>query len=663
MFDYRAGIYLILIVWILQIIFLGGEDGLKDVCFRKNNDSQRLIVYMMYVVVITFFSVIAISEIPLVINLLHTKESGVIKEFVFTDPARRISEPEKYIIVLQNTIDGSTKEYKDVMVSDTLRQGMEVEIHIYERNVIDDERVIAKINGQTTDYYKKEYPERPGERIIVVLIVLIHMLILIGMATKEYVIFGKKRGGRGWYFLSLLTAVAYGILPLISLKYPHESLWLGRYMAIATVLNLIAEAGVIWAANIDDHREEWDAMWKEDKPDEDKNGILIEQVEAEKPEALEDQELAGVEVDDAEIPPQYQFQQMGYVASEQYCRYKFRKRMRSSMEATTIIEVLDVLAAFIVAVIYEDIRRWLAIGIGGAVFLAVLAIGYLSAYRKHRRLKEAISSKEPCEYCVTEAELYGWMEFICADGHKETWKMKPDDDVKVKEGSAAVVIYLPSIHQVFTEEAKDMNQLLGLNVPVTPKKKWRDRKKTQLCSEKDRIHNKERTSQKEHETKREEERKRGEIRIVHHMIDMTKSQVQQYTENKRKKFRRSWTIMIALAAFSPVCAIILGLFIPEKYRIVLLVVICVPAVIGVALLYYILRKGLLRYQEAAEGRVQYALIEDMKFNEPMEFVDEEGNCRKKIFDSDKYTEYRGKDSVYVVYVCEMGQWYIEKQLF
>lgn len=663
MFDYRAGVYLGLIGWILVTILCGGADGFKDVWFRKKNDFQRVGGCLLLFGIMTVIFMIEISEIPLVLNRVYTKEAGVIKDFVLTDITRKHSDVDQYTIVLQDPEDGSTKEFIKVPVAYPIHRGMEVEIHSF-TGALFDANALAKIEGQTTDYYKKGYWKRPGERIIVIFIILIHMLLLMGIATREYVIHGKKRRGTQWYIFALLTAVAYGILPLVSLKYPHESLWLGRCMVIAAVFNLIAEAGLAWAANIDDHREEWDAMWKrKNERDKNENATLKETEELKVQIELESQDIASEEKVEAESNPQYQFQQMGYMASERYCSYKFRKRMRSSMGTVVVVELLDVLAAFIIAVLYEDIRRWLAIGIGGFVFLIVFAVGYQAAYRKHRGIKEAISSGEPCEYCVVEAEIYGWLEFICADGHKEIWKMKPDDDAEVKEGELAVAVYLPSIHQVFTEGAKDMNRLLGLNVPVMTKKERKDRIKARLSSEKNRIHVEEQMSKEEHEIKGEEEQKRGEIRMIHHMMDMTKNQAQQYMESKRKKLQRSWIIMIALSAFTPVWAIILCSFVMGKYRIVLFLAICIPGIAGVVLFPRILRRELPRYREAAKGKVQYVHIEDMKFNEPMEFVDEEGNCRKKIFESDKYSEYRGEDSVYVVYVQEMDYWYMEKQLF
>ena len=53
-------------------------------------------------------------------------------------------------------------------------------------------------------------------------------------------------------------------------------------------------------------------------------------------------------------------------------------------------------------------------------------------------------------------------KFLCSDGHMEEWKMRSDDDAKVKDGEEAVVIYSPSTHEMFTERKEVMNKICGI---------------------------------------------------------------------------------------------------------------------------------------------------------------------------------------------------------
>ena len=65
-------------------------------------------------------------------------------------------------------------------------------------------------------------------------------------------------------------------------------------------------------------------------------------------------------------------------------------------------------------------------------------------------------------YCIVIADVYNLKKFICSDGHMEEWKMRSDDDAKVKDGEEAVVIYSPSTHEMFTERKEVMNKICGI---------------------------------------------------------------------------------------------------------------------------------------------------------------------------------------------------------
>lgn len=150
--------------------------------------------------------------------------------------------------------------------------------------------------------------------------------------------------------------------------------------------------------------------------------------------------------------------------TKQYCDYKFQKRMKNSIEGVAVIALLELAAAFVIPAMYDKLYKWYGYVAGAGVIIAILifAVGYVLVCRKNKKFKEAANAGYPLEYCIVIADVYNLKKFICSDGHMEEWKMRSDDDAKVKDGEEAVVIYSPSTHEMFTERKEVMNKICGI---------------------------------------------------------------------------------------------------------------------------------------------------------------------------------------------------------
>ena len=249
---------------------------------------------------------------------------------------------------------------------------------------------------------------------------------------------------------------------------------LGTCLVILFIIYVIERYILAWTANIDEHWEEWnniplnEAAIKEEKRREKervKQQLAEEEAEQqrmdEKKEKMRQKRQLILEADNV---TEHQFQQMSYYMTKQYCDYKFQKRIKNSIEGVAVIAVLELVAAFVIPAMCDKLFKWYGYVAGAGVIIAILifAVGYVLICRKKRKFKEAANAGYPLEYCIVVADVYNLKKFICSDGHTEEWKMKPDDDVKVKDGEEAVVIYSPSTHEMFTERKEVMNKVCGI---------------------------------------------------------------------------------------------------------------------------------------------------------------------------------------------------------
>ena len=404
--------------------------------------------HIMYNLSMYFLAIILLVDFVTCIPTMghvYAKDTGILKKFFVTDTTRRWADRDQYTIVIENCKSGKIEKYKSVPVDYeyNLKNGMELEIYSFRKEVITGRPVrseIAKINGKTTKYFIDSYRIRPYEREFSFSLMSIYGLALIYLTRKDYVA-SRKKYGTLWYRMSVITCILYGTIPWIAYWEPEY----GRRVRACSVciFLVLAVFELLFSRSIGmpEYHEEIE-LEKREKIKELKKQILLEE-------------------DKSKI---YQFQQMSHYMSKQYCDYKYHKRMKNSMEGVVIFVLLELIAAILIPIIYDNLFKWYGYMAGGGVMVAVLIffIGYVMAYHKNKRLKDVTNTGYPLEYCIVVADVYNLKKFICSDGHMEEWKMKYDDDAKIKDGQEAVVIYSPATHEMFTERKEVMNKICGI---------------------------------------------------------------------------------------------------------------------------------------------------------------------------------------------------------
>ena len=399
--------------------------------------------HIMYNLSMYFLAIILLVDFVTCIPTMghvYAKDTGILKKFFVTDTTRRWADRDQYTIVIENCKSGKIEKYKSVPVDYeyNLKNGMELEIYSFRKEVITGRPVrseIAKINGKTTKYFIDSYRIRPYEREFSFSLMSIYGLALIYLTRKDYVA-SRKKYGTLWYRMSVITCILYGTIPWIAYWEPEY----GRRVRACSVciFLVLAVFELLFSRSIGmpEYQEEWQKV---------KCQMADEEIELEKREKIKElKKQILLEEDKSKI---YQFQQMSHYMSKQYCDYKYHKRMKNSMEGVVIFVLLELIAAILIPIIYDNLFKWYGYMAGGGVMVAVLIffIGYVMAYHKNKRLKDVTNTGYPLEYCIVVADVYNLKKFICSDGHMEEWKMKYDDDAKIKDGQEAVVI-LSLIH-------------------------------------------------------------------------------------------------------------------------------------------------------------------------------------------------------------------------
>ena len=416
--------------------------------------------HIMYNLSMYFLAIILLVDFVTCIPTMgrvYAKDTGILKKFFVTDTTRRWADRDQYTIVIENCKSGKIEKYKSVPVDYeyNLKNGMELEIYSFRKEVITGRPVrseIAKINGKTTKYFIDSYRIRPYEREFSFSLMSIYGLVLIYLTRKNYVA-SRKKYGTLWYRMSVITCILYGTIPWIAYLEPEY----GRRVRACSVciFLVLAVFELLFSRSIGmpEYQEEWQKV---------KCQMADEEIELEKREKIKElKKQILLEEDKSKI---YQFQQMSHYMSKQYCDYKYHKRMKNSMEGVVIFVLLELIAAILIPIIYDNLFKWYGYMAGGGVMVAVLIffIGYVMAYHKNKRLKDVTNVGYPLEYCIVVADVYNLKKFICSDGHMEEWKMKYDDDAKIKDGQEAVVIYSPATHEMFTERKEVMNKICGI---------------------------------------------------------------------------------------------------------------------------------------------------------------------------------------------------------
>ena len=331
---------------------------------------------------------------------------------------------------------------------------MQLEIYSFGKKLFPSYQ-IAKINGKQPQYFSERYRMRPYEREFSFSLMSIYALVLLALTRKEYIA-NKKQYGKLWYWLCAVSLALYGGIPWILYNIPDYGCQVRKYVSIIFLLLSIFE--LLFSRVIG--KAEYQTEWKLRNQQLAKEAAEQQRID-EKDEKMRQKRQLILETDNV---TEHQFQQMSYYMTKQYCDYKFRKRMKNSVEGVAVIALLELAAAFVIPAMYDKLYKWYGYVAGAGVIIGILifAVGYVLICRKNRKFKEAVNAGYPLEYCIVVADVYNLKKFICSDGHMEEWKMRSDDDAKVKDGEEAVVIYSPSTHEMFTERKEVMNKICGI---------------------------------------------------------------------------------------------------------------------------------------------------------------------------------------------------------
>ena len=471
MFNVRFGYYLGAICIFSIILWY---DGIKNTLFRKNNMRLHILGGMIGILIITLPAIFLIFNLPPTYNrIIKTVTGEVVKrQCIGTGYLNGLAA---YSIILDDKDTNKIYNFPDVIgIENELKKGDEIEIYLYEFYGAQS-RIITKVNGKELYYIKQDHPfNKTLEKFIGIGTLNGHAIYMVYCAYREYIQGGRKKRGKGWCIITCATAGIYGLLPWITYKMIYKGRQLGTCLVILFIIYVIERYILAWTANIDEHWEEWnniplnEAAIKEEKRREKervKQQLAEEEAEQqrmdEKKEKMRQKRQLILEADNV---TEHQFQQMSYYMTKQYCDYKFQKRMKNSIEGVALIAVLELAAAFVIPAMYDKLYKWYGYVAGAGVIIAILifAVGYVLVCRKNKKFKEAANAGYPLEYCIVIADVYNMKKFICSDGHMEEWKMRSDDDAKVKDGEEAVVIYSPSTHEMFTERKEVMNKVCGI---------------------------------------------------------------------------------------------------------------------------------------------------------------------------------------------------------
>ena len=471
MFNVRFGYYLGAICIFPIILWY---DGIKNTLFRKNNTRLHILSGMIGILIITLPAIFLIFNLPPTYNrIIKTVTGEVVKrQCIGTGYLNGLAA---YSIILDDKDTNKIYNFPDVIgIENELKKGDEIEIYLYEFYGAQS-RIITKVNGKELYYIKQDHPfNKTLEKFIGIGTLNGHAIYMVYCAYREYIQGGRKKRGKGWCIITCATAGIYGLLPWITYKMIYKGRQLGTCLVILFIIYVIERYILAWTANIDEHWEEWnniplnEAAIKEEKRREKeraKQQLAEEEAEQqrmdEKKEKMRQKRQLILEADNV---TEHQFQQMSYYMTKQYCDYKFQKRMKNSIEGVALIAVLELAAAFVIPAMYDKLYKWYGYVAGAGVIIGILifAVGYVLICRKNRKFKEAVNAGYPLEYCIVVADVYNLKKFICSDGHMEEWKMRSDDDAKVKDGEEAVVIYSPSTHEMFTERKEVMNKVCGI---------------------------------------------------------------------------------------------------------------------------------------------------------------------------------------------------------
>lgn len=465
MLGQRLGFYVSDIFLIALLISHYGV--INGVLFRKNNTRWVIRFCSLALIPVMWYAITTVYSIPASYNRVEKKITGTVVEHTCVDIST-IREIRTYTLLLKDETTGELYKCQKVSVHKKIRKGDEVEVHYY-GFICASNRMITKVNGKELYYKKIDYPiNKTYEKLFAIGVLSIQAAVMCYLARLEYVKGGRKKRGKNWCIMTCITAGIYGLFPWITYTMTDKSKEIGIGLSAIFTIYMIERCILAWKANIDEHLNEWQAIplneirIKEEKKQrkaEEKRQFRKEMEEWERKENEKiEKKQSATETDRAK---EHQFQQMNYLMTQQYCNLKFRCCMKNSViNAAGMGLTLVFVTVIVLAFSSDKVFAWFGYIVGVSVVLALLIIGMgcIRGYHKNKKFKEIPASGKPLEYTTVVAEIGEEKRFLCSDGHEEVWKMK-DDDMKVKEGQEAVVIYVPSTGEMITEKPDILHKI------------------------------------------------------------------------------------------------------------------------------------------------------------------------------------------------------------
>ena len=450
MFRERGMIYFLIILLVI------GGTALIYSEIKKIWDLQNLIQKLIAYFCVTFLMIYWISQIP-IMDHIYDKNIGILEKYYLESTLRKGGNRDQYAIIIKNIKSGEIEKYDGVPVDDNynLKKGVKLELYTF-GDGFNWGYQIAKINGEKTQYFIENYRTRPYEKEFAFSLISIYAVLLFFLTWKEYLSYNKQCG-KMWYRLCILGCILCGSVPWIAYWNPNYAVWIRWCIVVILTLVSIFELFFSRSIGMIEYQDQWAKRREEKKQRKTEEKQQFEQ-EMEEWEKKEEKKQLAIEMDRSE---EHQFQQMSYSMTQQYCNMKFRYKMKHSMESVLLLGVLVAMAAFIGPLASDKLFAWYSyiVAVGVFMILLIMGVGYGIAYHKHKKFKEISASGKPLEYTTVVAEIGKEKRFLCSDGHEEVWRMEYDDDMKVKEGQEAVVIYVPSTGEMITEKPDILHKI------------------------------------------------------------------------------------------------------------------------------------------------------------------------------------------------------------
>ena len=466
----RIGFYddVFLLLLFGSLLLINAESSIKSIKEDVERLVESIIVYPILFVVTAFL----IAKIPYITNELHDVVKGNVVDMEWSNNARDPTvakyynghgKVEYYNITLS---DGhKTKKYRSVYVKDPVNVGDEIQVYIYQGIV--PSRVITKINGETTKYYKCGYRYSKKEKAITFLIIVFQGFAHMTIATYKY--YKLKKKAKGWHRAAVISMIVYLSSFIISKKYPSYSNILGISMAISLVSYGISMIGIYWKSVSveekpivsDDEKQEAHQILNVEEE------MTVSETENREVSRIQEPQITNEEISEPkarepknieEDYPICQFTPVSNTFSRKYCIYRYKAERKDWFKMTVTISVLFIGLGSVIALALDG-KEVLVIEAGIILWLLFVGWYYWHKKKKCKKFKQAAKDSRPCEICEVKMALGEKHKYIYSNGQEKIVWMEWDMEGKIKDGQPAVIVYIPLADEFYTDKPETIEMI------------------------------------------------------------------------------------------------------------------------------------------------------------------------------------------------------------